>query len=252
VALAKTNGVKVMALTDHDTLSGIPEAINTAGTDIEIITGIEFSTLWQGRNIHIVGLNLDIESEHLRSAVAHQSQVRSDRAIKIAERLEKRGIKGALDGARHYARGESIGRPHFAEFMVDAGYVKSFAQAFNHYLGAGKSGDVKHCWPSIDTVVEWVNGAGGIAVLAHPAKYNLTRTKLYSLMEDFVAVGGKGLEVVNGKQNEAVTRELVKASEVFSLYGSCGSDFHSSANAWQSPGKMSPFPESCIPVWKAW
>jgi predicted metal-dependent phosphoesterase TrpH len=252
VELAKRNNVKVMALTDHDTLSGINEAKSAAGADLEIITGIELSSVWQGRNIHIVGLNIDLDSESLQSAVAYQSQVRNERALKIAERLEKKGVKGALDGAKHYAKGASIGRPHFAEYMVDAGYVNSFSQAFNHYLGAGKPGDVKHCWPEIATVIEWIETAGGVAVLAHPARYNLTRTKLYALVEDFVNAGGKAIEVVSGQQDVSVTSQLIRITEKFSLSASCGSDFHSLANGWQSPGKMSPFPQSCIPVWETW
>ncbi|MGH1485434.1 MAG: PHP domain-containing protein [Cellvibrionaceae bacterium] len=252
VELAIKNGVDVLALTDHDTLSGIDSAILAAGDQIRIVPGIELSAQWLGRNIHIVGLNLNTEHEPLRQAVKEQCDIRDARAVTIAERLAKAGIKGALDGAKHYAKGESVGRPHFAQYLVDAGYVSSFAQAFKRYLGTGKAGDVKHHWPSIDTVVSWINDAGGVAVLAHPDKYDLTRTKLYMLVQHFVDAGGQALEVVSGKQEAAVTAKLLRAAQDFSLLASCGSDFHSTDNAWQSPGKMSPLPEGCKPVWEAW
>ena len=130
--------------------------------------------------------------------------------------------------------------------------MDSFAQAFKRYLGAGKAGDVKHHWPSMDIAIGWIKAAGGIAVLAHPDKYDLTRTKLYSLIQTFVDMGGEALEVVNGQQDPAVTSKLYRAALDFSLLVSCGSDFHSPANTWQSPGKMSTLPSGCQPVWDHW
>jgi predicted metal-dependent phosphoesterase TrpH len=252
VELAIKNGVDVLALTDHDTLSGIDHAIVAAADRIKLVPGIELSAQWNGRNIHIVGLQVDIHSPVLQQAVIQQCEARNARANTIAERLSKAGIKGALEGAQHYAQGESVGRPHFAQYMVDAGYVDSFAQAFKRYLGAGKAGDVKQHWPAVETVVSWIKQAGGIAVLAHPDKYDLTRTKLYTLLECFTGAGGEAIEIVNGTQENSVTHKLLKAAEDFSLLGSCGSDFHSLDNSWQSPGKMSPFPSGCKPVWDAW
>ena len=252
VALAIKNGVDVLALTDHDTLSGIDRAIVAAGDALKIIPGIELSAQWSGRNIHIVGLNVDVRHKPLQQAVKEQCAIRDIRAVTIADRLRKAGIKGALEGAKHYAKGESVGRPHFAQYLVEAGYVSSFAQAFKRYLGASKAGDVKHHWPSADTVVSWINAAGGVAVLAHPDKYDLTRTTLYNLVQAFVDAGGQALEVVSGRQTTAVTAKLLRVAQDFSLLASCGSDFHSTTNAWQSPGIMSPLPDGCKPVWEAW
>ncbi|MGS2717614.1 PHP domain-containing protein [Eionea flava] len=253
VRTAHANGVRVLALTDHDTLEGIAEASEAASNklldDMTIITGIELSTQWRGRGIHIVGLNVDIDSPELQQAVERQTQVRIKRAQTIADKLEKSGIKGALDGARHYAGQGAIGRPHFAQYMVDAGYVGSIPQAFKRYLGAGKVGDVKQCWPDIDEAVQWISAAGGIAVLAHPDKYDLTRTKLYELLGDFVEAGGQAMEVVSGHQDKTVTQKLARAANDFSLLASCGSDFHSPNNTWQSLGGYSALPDDVAPVW---
>lgn len=252
VSLAKLNNVDVLALTDHDTIDGIPAAIAAAGDELTIIPGIEVSTLWQGRGIHIVGLQIDIHSEALKQAVSIQSDIRLGRAKTIALRLEKAGIKGAWEGALRYAQGGAIGRPHFAQHIIDVGYAANFAQAFKRYLGAGKIGDVKSEWPSISSAISWINAAGGIAILAHPDKYGLTRTKLYTLLQEFSDAGGRGLEVVSGNQNPAVTQKLQKAAVDFSLLASCGSDFHSPDNKWQSPGVMSPLPKNCQAIWDFW
>ncbi len=252
VALAKERNVAVLALTDHDTLSGIEEAKAAAGDDIAIITGIELSSVWQGRNIHVVGLNVDTGSESLLAAVEQQSQGRLKRAKTIAEKLAKAGIVGAWDGVQYYAKGDSIGRPHFAQYMVDSGYVNSISEAFKRYLGSGKAGDVKQEWPELSTVVKWITEAGGIAVLAHPDKYDLTRTKLYALLQEFVEAGGEGIEVVSGVQEPNVTSKLIRAALDFSLSISCGSDFHSLENAWQAPGKMSAVPAGYKAVWDHW
>jgi predicted metal-dependent phosphoesterase TrpH len=268
VALAKQQGVTVLALTDHDTLDGIAAAQQAAQSPngdeginnvdgsttqkdnaLTIITGIELSTQWNGRGVHIVGLDIDVNSPVLQAAVAQQTQARIDRAETIAQRLEKAGIKGALAGAQHYANGGAIGRPHFAQHMIDNGYVSTFPQAFKRYLGAGKVGDVKQCWPDMNVIVGWILQAGGIPVLAHPDKYDLTRTKLYQLLQDFVDAGGQAMEVVSGHQDPSVTDKLARAAADFSLLASCGSDFHSPKNAWQSLGGYSPLPESCEPVW---
>lgn len=251
VEMAKANGVKVLALTDHDTVSGVAEAQWYADDEIQVIAGIEFSAQWRGRGIHIVGLQVDTHSPILRAAVAQQAQTRQDRANTIAERLEKVGVKGALAGAKKYASGESLGRPHFAQYLVERGYVTSFAQAFKKYLGSGKTGDVKQGWPSIEKVANWITQSGGIAVVAHPDKYGLTRTKLYELLEDFLEAGGQAIEVISGTQDNSITDKLARAADDFALLASCGSDFHAPDQPWQSLGKFSSLPERCQPVWQA-
>lgn len=238
-----------MALTDHDTVSGIEEA-QASAKQLKVISGIEFSSLWLGRGIHVVGLNIDLEHSALQQALVRQQQARSDRATLIAQRLEKAGIPHALRGAEHYAGDGVIGRPHFAQYLIDAGYVDSFQQAFKRYLGAGKAGDVKLHWPSLETVVEWITEAKGVAVLAHPEKYDLTRTKLYQLVECFQQAGGEAIEVVSGMQEKSVTAKLARIAEDFKLLASTGSDFHSPDFAWQALGGQSGLPPQCRPVWE--
>lgn len=247
VRLAVNKGVDVLALTDHDTISGIQAAVTEAEKSqsaatkaIDIVTGIEFSAQWRGRNIHIVGLCLDLNNPVLTQAIAQQHEARLSRAHEIARRLEKKGVQNAWQGAAKYAREDHIGRPHFAQYLVESGVVSSINQAFSKYLGSGKIGDVKQHWPSIEQVVSWINTAGGIAIVAHPNKYDLTRTKLYELLEVFTAAGGEGIELVSGIQNQNITQKLLRAALDFSLAGSCGSDFHS--DQWQMVGKMSPMP----------
>lgn len=250
VSLARSRGVKVLALTDHDTVAGVAQAQAAADHEIQVIAGVEFSALWKGRGVHIVGLQVDIQSSVLQAAIHQQESARGQRAKTIAERLEKAGITGALEGALHYAGDGVVGRPHFAQYLVDAGYVTTFAQAFKRYLGSGKPGDVKQCWPELATVVSWIKDSGGLAILAHPDKYDLTRTKLYSLLDDFVAAGGHGLEVVSGQQAKSVTMNMARAASDFSLLASCGSDFHATGQSWQALGHFPELPAHCQPVWQ--
>jgi len=247
VKLAHQQQVDVLALTDHDTLSGVEVAhkevlsINQSHEKpIHIVSGIELSAQWKGRNIHIVGLCLDLTSTELQQGVEQQRQARHSRAHEISRRLEKKGIAKSWDGAAKYAQDDHIGRPHFAKYLVEIGAVSSMNQAFQKYLGSGKIGDVKQLWPSVEEVVGWINAAGGIAVVAHPNKYELTRTKLYELLETFKEAGGEGIEIISGMQNKNVTDKMVRAALDFSFAVSCGSDFHS--DAWQMVGKMSPMP----------
>lgn len=256
VRLAIENQVDVLSLTDHDTIAGVDEAraeAHAAGDVIRIIAGIEFSSVWRGRNIHVVGLNVVTDSPILQTAVQKQALARSLRAQAIADKLAKVGMPGALEGARQFASGDdAIGRPHFARFLVEQGHVSSIDQAFKRYLGSGKLGDVKQQWPELSEVVAWITASGGTAVLAHPDKYKLTRTKLYELLDDFKSAGGEALEVVSGHQQDTVTSKLIRAALDYSLLVSCGSDFHSPENQWQSPGKMASMPSGYPAVWDRW
>ncbi len=253
VSRAKAQNVSVLALTDHDTVSGIARA--RAQADIEgltLVTGIEFSSQWCGRGVHIVGLNVDLNCSALGSAIEKQEQQRAERAQCIAEKLESMGVSGAFEGAQKHSDEGVIGRPHFAAFLVDAGYVKNIQQAFKKYLGAGKPGDIKQMWPEIETIVDWIRASGGTPVLAHPKKYNMTRTKLCAMVADFKEAGGTAIEVVSGAQQDEVTRDLARIATKYDLLASCGSDFHSPGGKWQELGNFSQLPESVQPVWSQW
>ncbi len=253
VSRAKSNGVSVLALTDHDTVMGVePARTEAQAQGIQLINGIEFSTLWNGIGVHVVGLNVDIQHPSMQEAVAVQEQSRQTRAAMIAERLAKAGIGDALAGAEAIADGAVVGRPHFAKFLVAEGVVPTINAAFKKYLGAGKIGDVKQLWPEVGQAVTWVREAGGVAVLAHPVKYKMTRSKLCRLVEDFQAAGGQAIEVISGKQQPNITKDLTRIATKYELYASCGSDFHVPDQHWQELGAMEPLPSECRPVWLLW
>lgn len=250
---AKRQEVDVLALTDHDTTIGLARAAKKAEEEgIELITGIEFSCQWAGRNIHMLGLNFDLNSECFKKAVESQAELRETRAVIIADKLAAAGFDGALEGARTFAGSGIIGRPHFAQFMVEKGYSKSVAQCFKKYLGAGKIGDVKQIWPEIEDVVRVVVDAGGVAAIAHPHKYKMTRTKLCAMVADFKEAGGTAIEVISGQQHRDVTRDLASIARKYELAASCGSDFHAPGNQWQELGRIPSLPEDLTPVWDCW
>lgn len=251
VSRAKDKGVDVLALTDHDTVAGLARAREAAAEQgLRLIDGIEFSCNWGKIGVHIVGLAVDPASAVIQQAVGEQCRIRELRAEKIAERLHKLGLPGALAGARALAGEAVLGRPHFAQFLVDTGAVKSLNQAFKKYLGAGKPGDVKHMWPAMETAIDWIRAAGGVAVLAHPHKYNLTRTKICALASDFAAAGGRALEVLSGRQEPGVAEDLARIARERGLYASCGSDFHMPDQPWQELGAFGTMPALCKPVWE--
>jgi 3',5'-nucleoside bisphosphate phosphatase len=250
VLRAKEREVDVLALTDHDTIAGIFLAQKAAAEcGIRLISGIEFSSQWGKSGVHIVGLGFDLESQELAQAIDAQNAARSGRAEQIAQRLAKAGILGSLEGAQVLAGNAYVGRPHFAQYLVDVGAVANINSAFKKYLGAGKSADVKYQWPNMETIIQWIHAAGGVAVLAHPCKYDLTRTKMCALIKDFATAGGDALEVVSGMQAHPVTEDLAKIALANNLAASCGSDFHSPKQSWQELGCFPRLPENCRPVW---
>lgn len=253
VSRALARGVTHLAITDHDTLTALPEAYAQAqGSGLDLISGIEFSTQWRGRGVHLVGLNMDLDGPGLLAAVHSQAEARTSRALEIARRLEKLGFTDVWAGARQFAGSEALGRPHFAQYLVQKGYVPSMQAAFKKYLGASKTGDVQQCWLEPDEIVAAINGAGGVAVLAHPLKYALTHTKLRALVTDFSGWGGQALEVISGHQSSVDTQLMARVAQQHQLYASCGSDFHVPDRPWQELGAFGKLPECCTPVWHSW
>jgi predicted metal-dependent phosphoesterase TrpH len=253
VLRARQRGVTHLALTDHDTVHGLQSAHEQAVIEgITLIDGIEFSCLWAGRGIHILGLNIDTHCTQLLSAIAAQQEARDTRAEEIGKRLEKAGIPEPLEGARRLAGGAVLGRPHFARYLVEKGFASSINGAFKQYLGAGKPGDIKHCWPSVASMVAVIRDAGGVPVLAHPAKYEMTGTKLRTLTGEFKEAGGLAIEVTSGQQPPNETENLARLAAQFDLHASCGSDFHVPDQPWQELGSFTPLPPSCRPVWQLW
>ncbi len=251
VLLCRERGLTHMALTDHDTLAGVPEATAAAALQgIVLIAGTELSTQWRGHNIHVVGLLPGGARGPLVEGLVAQAEARERRALKIAERLEKIGLADALARAREQAGSERpLGRPDFARALVAAGLVPDVATAFKKHLGDGRAGDVKSLWPQIAEAVSWIVAAGGVAVLAHPLRHGLTRRKRGLLLDDFREAGGQAAELVSGFQNADATRDLARQLQERELYASLGSDFHF-PGGHLAPGSMSPVPRTATPpVW---
>lgn len=250
--LARDEGVDVIAITDHDTLDAYAAIAATAPSGLQLVTGVELSTTWCGRGIHIVGLNVDPANPELGAGILQQQRARRDRARIIADRLARIGITDVLPAVEAIAGDSPVGRPHFAAHLVAAGHAKDRRHAFQKFLGPGKTGDVRDGWAALDEVIRWIVAAGGHAVLAHPGKYRMTTAKLRALLDDFVAAGGGAIEVVCGPQDPSLTARLAGIAADFGLAASTGSDFHDPANAWSRPGRFSPLPGGLKPVLDLW
>ena len=248
VSRAIDNGVDVLSVTDHDTIDAYAE-MPASYDSIKLIAGIEFSTQWENTGIHVLGLNIDLQSDAILTGARLQSEARLARARLIGEKLEKKGVEDAFSGARELSFGGYIGRPHFAQHLVNIGKVPSMQAAFKKYLGAGKVGDVKQHWADLSQIIQWIREANGIAVLAHPLKYKLTNSKLKRLLDSFIHVGGQGIEVVSGRQLPYRTQYLSQLCEQKNLLASCGSDFHRPSKHWAELGGFPPLPGNVIPVW---
>jgi predicted metal-dependent phosphoesterase TrpH len=252
VARAVALSVPCISITDHDSIGAYAALPGEVIDGVTVIPGVEFSTTWSGRNIHVLGLNIDPHNEILQRGIQHQQTARNQRAEKIAYRLRTTGINELLEKVRLAANGATIGRPHFAQVLVDEGSVANLKQAYRKFLGNGKPGDVRQYWAEMTHVIDWICASGGTAVLAHPLHYQLTATKLRQLCTEFKASGGQAIEVCNGIQTEALTQKLAVLCEDLELLASCGSDFHHGGNSWSEIGKFSPLPASCRPVWDHW
>jgi 3',5'-nucleoside bisphosphate phosphatase len=239
----------LFALTDHDTLKGY-SLIKNIEKNVTLVSGIELSTVWAGVAIHIIGLDFDPEHPDILAAIAFLRNAREERAGIIDDRLAKKGMPDTLQGALRYCPDiGQVGRPHFAEYMVEKGYVKSMPEAFDKWLGNGKIGDVKTLWPTLEQTVAGIKGAGGVSVLAHPLRYDLTFSKLRRLVEAFKAAGGEGVEVVGQQAQPEQKRQLIKLIQEEGLAASGGSDFHNPDWAWAQIGKIEPLPDDITPIW---
>ena len=253
VAYAVASGVEVLALTDHDTTDGLAEARLAAGAaGIGFIDGVEISVNWQKYLVHIVGLRFDPEHSELQHGLARLRQLRVGRGEEMGRRLEKLGLAGALAGAQALANGGVLSRTHFARFLLDQGYVKTLQGAFDRYIGQGKPGYVGSEWATLEQAVAWITAAGGQAVIAHPGRYNMTATRLRSLIEEFKAVGGAAMEVVSGSQDSAHTRQMAELAQRYELFASRGTDYHGPSQTWLKMAALPVLPEGCVPIWSTW
>ncbi|MEO6698571.1 MAG: PHP domain-containing protein [Paraperlucidibaca sp.] len=254
VALAAKAGVKALALTDHDSVSGVPEAQEAAREHgITLIPGVEISAAWGIHNVHIVGLQVDIHHPVLVAGLAQQAGARARRALAIGERLEALGMNGAYEGALALAREpESISRTHYGQWLLASGHVTNVQQGFDRYLGPRKPASVPMPWASLEETVSWIVQAGGVPVLAHPGRYPLSRTKMRELMTVFQAAGGMAIEVATATEKPDMVQYLGQLAQQRGLAASQGSDYHGKPAPWIALGRFPKLPKGCEPVWQRW
>ncbi len=204
---------------------------------------------WNGHTVHILGLNIDPDAPILRAGLERLCDYRQWRAREIGRRLAKKGIEGAYEGACEEATGALVGRLHFARFLVQRGHARDVKEVFRKFLVSGKQGYVSGEWASLEEALGWIGDAGGMAVIAHPARYNMTRGKLRRLIGEFRELGGRGLEVVSGSHSKDEYFTMARHASDFGLLASAGSDFHGPENPWINLGQLPDLPPGCEPVW---
>ena len=252
IAHAYTQGVDALALTDHDVTDGLAEAQAAAEPlGVRLIPGVEISVTWQRQTIHIVGLCIDPANEALQQGLQRLREFRVWRAQEIGRRLGKKNIDAAYDHARGMARGTVISRTHFARYLVAHGLVQSMGQAFKQYLGRGRVAHVPGQWASLEDAVGWIRAAGGIAVVAHPARYPLTSGKLKRLLQEFRECGGQAIEILSGAPNRVEVERMEQFALDLSLLGSVGSDYHGPDKPWVELGRLPALAARIAPVWSA-
>ncbi|WP_341644508.1 3',5'-nucleoside bisphosphate phosphatase [Thauera sp. SDU_THAU2] len=251
VARAKANGVELLALTDHDELGGLGIAAATAAElGLRFVPGVEISVSFADETIHVVGLGIDPQEPGIVAGLQQIRSGRDARAARIGEALAAAGIHGALEGARRFARNPAlVSRAHFARHLVASGVMPDVKTVFDHYLVRGKPGFVDHEWASLEDAVGWIRGAGGVAVVAHPARYRLSNADMERLLDRFAAAGGEAIEVVSGAHSEDEMRRFATVARRRCLLASRASDFHGENESPVDLGRCNPLPPDLTPVW---
>ncbi|NCA69651.1 MAG: PHP domain-containing protein [Sphingobacteriia bacterium] len=253
VRRAREVGIEVLALTDHDTTAGLAEAGRAAhACGVRLIAGVEISVTWSGRTLHVLGLGIDPETACLHAGLSRLLEYRAWRAEEIGRRLARHGIVGAYEDAKALSSGRLIGRTHFARVLVDRGLARDLKDVFNRFLVHGKPGHVAGEWATLPEALEWIRAAAGQAVIAHPARYKLTRTKLLRLIGEFRECGGVGLEVVSGSHGRDEIQTFAALAREQRLLASAGSDYHGPGHPWLELGRLPPLPPGCTPIWSTW
>ena len=251
-ARAAANGVELWALTDHDEIGGQHRAAEAARAHgMQYLTGTEISVTFAGETVHIVGLGFDPDDPQMQRGLQQTRGGRGARAHEIAAGLAQVGIKNAYEGAlRYVGNPELISRTHFARFLVESGVCRDTGEVFRRYLTEGKPGYVPHRWASLKHAVAWISDAGGMAVIAHPARYKLTANEEYALFTEFKAHGGRAVEVVTGSHSAAEAVRYAEAAREYGLAASRGSDFHSPDESHTDLGQLPYLPGELTPVWE--
>ena len=249
---AKANGVELWALTDHDEIGGQHGAAAAAKAQgMAYLTGTEISVTFAGETVHIVGLGFDPDDAALKQGLHNTRGGRQQRAMEMSESLAKAGIHGAFEGALKFVGNpELISRTHFARFLVESGVCRETPEVFRKYLTEGKPGYVPHRWASLRDAVTWITQAHGMAVIAHPGRYNFSANEEYALFTEFKAHGGRGVEVVTGSHTKQEFVKYAETAKEFGLAASRGSDFHSPDESHTDLGALPFLPGDLTPVWE--
>jgi hypothetical protein len=250
---AKDRLVDLWALTDHDELGGQADAAQAAlDLGMSWLSGVEISVTFAGETVHIVGLGVDIDDTELQAGLARIRGGRNLRARQMADGLAQVGLKGAYEGAlRHVSNPNLVSRTHFARWLVETGVCSDHGSVFRRYLTTGKPGHVEHRWAGLGEAVRWINGARGVAVIAHPGRYRFTPTEEFALFSEFKAHGGTGVEVLTGSHGAADVKKYGDMAQEFDLLASRGSDFHSPTESRTDLGSLPDLPGHLRPVWQA-
>ncbi len=250
---ARERGVELWALTDHDEIGGQHRARDAAlALGLPYLTGTEISVSFCGQTVHIVGLGFDPDDEALKRGLAATRGGRRERALEMAESLAKAGIHGSFEGALKYVGNpDLISRTHFARYLVETGACADTSEVFRRFLTEGKPGFVPHRWAGLRDAVQWITEAGGMAVIAHPARYKFTANEEHALFSEFKSHGGRGVEVVTGSHSAAEAVRYAEAALEYGLAASRGSDFHSPDESHTDLGALPELPGSLTPVWEA-
>lgn len=251
-ARAHRNGVELWALTDHDEIGGQTRARCAAhALGMSYITGTEISVSFADKTVHIVGLGFDDQSEEMVQGLARTRGGREQRARDMAADLARVGVPGAFEGALKYVGNpDLISRTHFARYIVELGLCGDTYEVFRRYLTEGKPGFVEHRWANLKDAVQWITQAGGMAVIAHPGRYDFTPNEEYALFSEFKLHGGQGVEVVTGSHSAAEYVKYADMAKEFDLYASRGSDFHDPKDSRVDLGTLPDLPGQLTPVWE--
>ena len=249
---AAANGVTLWSLTDHDEIAGQARALQAAhAAGMQYLTGTEISVSFAGQTVHIVGLGFDAHDPRMAQGLLKTRGGRGQRAQEMADQLAAVGIPGCYEGAlRFVGNPELISRTHFARHLVESGVCSDTHEVFRHYLTEGKPGFVPHRWASLREAVQWITECGGVAVIAHPARYKFTANEEYALFSEFKTHGGLGVEVITGSHTPQEAVVYADVAKEFGLAASRGSDFHSPHESRIDLGLLPDLPKGLTPIWE--
>ena len=251
---AREGGVRLWSLTDHDELVAQHEARAEAeALGLAYVSGVEVSVTFIGETVHILGFGFDPDDEAFAAGLAALRAGRADRAREMGESLAAAGIPGAYEGALALAPNpDLVSRTHFARFLVENGHCANVHEVFTRFLKEGKPGFVQHRWASLGEAVRWITGAGGVAAIAHPARYRFSPNEEFALFSEFQGHGGRAVEVTCGSHFPDEVKRYAETALEFGLMASRGSDFHAPGESRTPLGTLPELPAGVTPLWTVW